>query len=132
MTVGSLGDIVFTVKASMVKTIRDIAYTGKANISTHTRHNKVGLVEHTGEAPAQMTFTMRVSRFLNADPKADEEKLNAYIANGTALTFMLGTERIGRYKWLVQQFKSSVQNTDRQGNPVDVDISISLIEYVKR
>lgn len=132
MTVGSLGDIVFTVKANKVQTIRDMAYTGKANISTHTRHNKVGLAEYTGEEPAQVTFSMRVSRFLNADPKDAEDKLKSYVAKGTTLTFVLGTERIGRYKWLVQQFKSSVQNTDRQGNPIDADISITLIEYVKR
>lgn len=132
MKVGSLGAIVFTVKADRVKTIRNLTYTAKANISTHAVHNQIGLIEHTGEAPAQVSFSMRVSRFLGADPLEAENKLREYLSNGTALTLTLGTERIGRNKWLVQQYKSSLQSTDRKGNPIDIDFNVTLIEYVKR
>lgn len=131
MKVGSLGKIIFKVSANCVQTIRNINYTGSANISTHSRHNKVGLVEYTGENPAQVTFSMRVSAFLNADPVAVEKTLRDYIRNGTAVTLVIGSQKIGRYKWLVQKFKSTIQNTDRRGNPIDADISITLIEYVK-
>ena len=131
MKVGSLGDIIFEVKSDVIKTIRGITYTGTANISTHTRHNKTGLVEYTGEAPAQVSFSMRVSKYLNADPKEAEDKLKEYVRNGTAVKLFLGTEKIGRNRWLIKSFKSSVQSTDRKGNVADVDINVSLIEDLK-
>lgn len=132
MNVGSLGGIVFSVSAEKIRTLRDLVRSVSSNTSTHSRHNGTGLVEYTGRAPDQITFSVRVSRYLGMAPADVINVLESYVTNGTAVTFVLGGERMGSYRWLVKQYKETVINTDTHGMPIDSDVSLTLIEYCRR
>lgn len=131
MKIGSLGSVVFTVSDSTVMTLRDMEVKNSASISVHKVHMRSGLAEFTGSDPQQITFKLRVSAFLGANPEAQIKRLEGYLRNGTQLTFVLGNKTYGRYRWLLESLSQDVEYFDRRGNVTQCDLSISLREYLK-
>lgn len=130
MKIGSLGDIIFEVSPEVIQTINGLTLSGEANIATHARHLKTGLAEYTGNKPDQITFKIRISEFLGASVSSAIGQLEEYKHSGEQLIFILGTSRIGN-AWLLSKYKASIKNYDAKGNPIDADVSITLLEYAK-
>ena len=131
MKVGALGKIVFKVSSKSIKTVRSVTYKGSANYSVHSRVNKKGLVEYTGSAPEQISFSMRVSKSLGVSPWASISLLSGYVNSGVAVTFVLGSKKYGSYKWLVKSYDVKCEEFDKSGNLIGADIAVTLVEYVK-
>ena len=128
MQVGCLGDIVFEVSDSTVKTLRQLEFSGSASIQSHDRHCKKAIPEFTGVDLESMSFSVRVTKVLGADPTKDIEKIRENMNNGKALPFTLGRKTLG-YRWLISQYKVICENFDSKANIIDADISITLKEY---
>ncbi len=128
MQVGCLGDIVFEVSDSTVKTLRQLEFSGSASIQSHDRHCQKAIPEFTGVDLESMSFSVRVTKVLGADPTKDIEKIREYMNNGKTLPFTLGTKTLG-YRWLISQYKVICENFDAKANIIDADISITLKEY---
>lgn len=131
MNVGSLGDIVFTVSSETIKTLNGYSRTVQANISTHTRHGGTDLVEHSGDKPEETSFNIRLSSALGVSPEETERQIEQYVTKGTPVYLMLGTAKIGRYKWLVKKCKSTAKHYAGTGEVIDMELSLSLVEYLK-
>lgn len=132
MKVGALGGIAFKVSSKSIKTIRSLSYKGSANYSVHSRHCGKGLVEYTGSAPEQISFSMRVSKSLGVSPNASISTLRGYVNKGTAVTFVLGSKKYGSFKWIVKSFEVKGEEYDKKGNLIGADISVVIVEYAKR
>lgn len=132
MKVGSYGGIPFSVSRDKIQTIRDLTRQGSASIQTHKRHLDTDLPEFVGTDLEGMTFNIRLSKYLGSDPKRELERFVTYMRNGTPNYFTIGTERMGRYKWLVQKYKVTYEHYDASGNPVTIDVALTLTEYPKR
>ena len=131
MTIGSLGKVVFQVSNRTVMTLRDISIKNTASIAVHNIHLGTGLSEFTGSEPQQISFKILVSAYLGVSPETQIQRLETYLRNGTQLTFVLGDKTYGRYRWLLESFEVSVEQTDRRGNVTQCDISVTLQEYLK-
>ena len=133
MEIGSLGNVVFSVSADKIQTIRDMTRQGSAGIQVHKRHLDVDLPEFVGTDLEGSTFSIRLSKYLGvSNPKDELDKLISYMQKGTPVYFVMGTERIGQYKWLIANYKVVYEHYDKKGTPVTMDVSITLKEYPKR
>lgn len=132
MKIGRLGEVNFEVSGNAIKTLRDLSVTLSARKQTHERHAMKGLVEFTGVDPATMEFKILLSRYLGADVRTDYEALRDYLEDGKALILTLGGRTYGEYRWLITKIKANAQHFDRRGEIVTMELSVSLIEYLKR
>lgn len=128
MTIGCLGKLIFEVSEKCIKTFRKAELSGSAKIQTHDRHLDKALTEFVGTGADSFSFSMRVSRFLGADPINEIDTIKKYMESGTALTLTIGKRNYG-HKWLIQKYKVTFENYDISGNLIDADISITLQEY---
>lgn len=129
-TVGSLGDIVFSVSANQVKTISGLKRSISAQYSTHNRHLKDALVEYTGNEPEKITFTMTLSAFLGVNPKTEISKLREALRKGKIMRFVLGQDNFGN--WVITSLSITYERTDKNGNTLSAKVSVSLTEYARR
>ena len=131
MKVGRLGIINFEVSDGVIKTLRDLSITRQAQKQTHNRHNMKGLVEFTGVDPATVEFKLLLSSFLGAPPQFCFGVLTDYLNAGKALILTVGGETYGDYRWMITKLKGSAEHYDRKGNVITMDVTVSLIEYLK-
>lgn len=129
--VGSLGDIVFEVSDSVVRTLRDLSLSGSARLQEHERHLQKSLVEFCGSDARTLSFRLRLSRYLGVDPETSKNRIIAYTESGTAVVFVLGVNKYGDYKWLIDKYKFDVENYDGKGNITSLDAIVTLKEYAK-
>ena len=132
MQIGCLGDIPFYVSESVIQTVSKFTWSGSMQITEHKRHMSDALTEPTGRGADTVSFTLTLSRFLGIDPMAMLEKLWTYQREYVTLPLVLGGHGYGKYRWLLKSIKVSVQHFDPSGNIASCDVSISLIEYVRR
>ena len=130
--IGSLGDVVFSVSRSVVKTFDSLKYDSSAGYVTHKRHLKAPLLEFTGPETENISFTVLLSAFLGCNPKTEADKLRKYLSEGTALRFVLGKNTIGNYRWVITKLSQSDFRIDKNGNMLAVKLSITLNSYEKR
>lgn len=132
MTIGSLGDIRFFVSSELIQTINDLTFNRSPKFDTHSVHNRAGVLEYTGRSPDTISFTLRSSKVLGASPMEVKELLDEYAEEAKLLSFNLGADRIGKYRWVISKYKAAVKNYDRSGNPIDIEFSITITEYLRR
>ncbi len=131
MIIGTLGDIVFEVSSKTIMTINKFNRSKSTAFQTHGVHLRTGLIEFTGSEPESISISIKISRYLGADPLYVYSKIIDYQNNGTAVSLVIGNEIYGSYKWIVSKCKATYNYYDKVGNVTDVDASLTLTEYVK-
>ena len=131
MKIGTLGEIIFEVSRETIMTLSKFSRTKSASLQTHNVHLKTGLVEFTGSSPETISFNIKASKYLGADPHDTYLMLREYMSNGTAVPFIVGNVIFGSYRWVVSKCKATYNYYDKKGNVTDMDISVTLTEYRK-
>lgn len=131
MRIGCLGDIAFEVSDSVIKTIDKATWSGSAKIQTHQRHLDNSLQEFVGVDPDGFTFTIKLSRYLGADPMTDIVKIFNYERGGVAVPLTLGNKVYGKYRWLIKSHKVKMELYDGRGNLTSCNVDVTLTEYTK-
>lgn len=130
--VGTLGEVVFSASSRAVRTFSGLKHDSSANYTQHARHLKTPLAEFTGNGAETISFSMLLSVHLGIKPKREAEKLREYLNEGKTLYFILGTERIGNYKWVITKLSQSDFRIDNKGNVIAVKVNVTLNSYEKR
>ncbi len=132
MVIGSFGEVVFSVSPDKIQTIRDLTRQGSASIQSHKRHLNTDLPEFTGTDLESVTFRIRLSKYLGtADPARELDRLADYMRRGIPKYLTLGTGTVGQYKWLIAKYQVTHEHFDGSGNPVTLDVAVTLTEYPK-
>lgn len=129
MTIGCLGDIVFSVSSNLVRTLSGLKQSGSASFSEHKRHNSAPILEFTGRGLKDVSFNMTLSRQLGVDVNKEIEKIIKYTESGKVLTFNLGKKTYGKGKWVIAKYTISHKYFDKRGDVTMADVSLSLKEY---
>ena len=130
--IGCLGDIAFTVSASVVRTLDNFQWSGSARYAAHQRHLGRGLLEFTGVDPDKISFDMTLSTQLGASPAREISKIAKYESKGRTLPLTIGSKAYGTYRWVITGHSVKAKTFDRRGNLSVVVVSVNLQEYVRR
>ncbi|MCL2563612.1 MAG: phage tail protein [Oscillospiraceae bacterium] len=129
MVIGSLGDVAFYVEPDKIKTIRRMSWNSSAKYSSHDRHMNRPKREFTGLDDDAIQFRMRLSAFLGVNPMDDIRKLFHYERSGTTLPLVVGTRAWGKFRWVILSQNRDIEQFDREGDLLAVDLNISLGAY---
>ena len=129
--IGCLGDIVFTVSDTTVRTLDNWAWSGSARYATHERHLTHALTEFTGLDPDKITFDITLSADLGVDPIAEVVKIWNIERSGRAVPLTVGDKGYGKYRWNIIKHEMKVKATDKHGNVYAATVSVSLQEYLR-
>lgn len=130
-SIGTLGDIVFETSRERIRTFHDMAYQGNANYAVHARHGAAGLAEFTGRDPEKMSMEITLSRMFGVDPEKEIDEIVKAMREKKTLTLVLGGKVRGEYKWVIEGYSVKANHFDRNGNILDADVSLDLLEYLK-
>lgn len=131
MQVGSLGNIIFSVSANKVQTVRSLTHSGSANFGTLQRHSHVSLIEFVGTAPDTLTLNIRLSEQLGANVMGEINKIEDAQQNGKTLKLVIGKTVMGRYRWVISKYSVKPIYYDKCGNVTAADVTLNLTEYIK-
>ncbi len=130
MQIGCLGELIFSVSDSLVRTLNNMQWSGSARYATHQRHLKDALTEFCGLEPDKISFDLVLSAFLGVEPQAELNKIWQYERSGEAVSLVIGDKAYGKYRWNVVSHKIKMQHFDQRGNLLQATVSVSLQEYL--
>lgn len=128
--VGCLGDIIFTVSRSVVRTLDNMEWSGSARYATHERHLTHALTEFTGLDPDEITFDILLSADLGVDPITEVVKLWNIERSARAVPLTVGTKGYGKYRWNIVNHKMKMKTFYGNGDVHTATVSVSLQEYL--
>ena len=128
--VGCLGDVIFTVSRSVVRTLDNMTWSGSARYATHERHLTHALTEYTGLDPDKITFDILLSAELGVDPIAEVVKLWNIERSGRAVPLTVGTKGYGKYRWNILKHEIKMKTFYGNGDVHTATVSVSLQEYL--
>lgn len=134
MAIGSLGNIIFEVNYTddqlKVFTFDGFKRSNKNRIAKHEVISAKPITELVGPDLGEIKFQMILSASLGINPlKAMDQIYTAFNA-GTAMTMMIGGSTIGNYQWIISDFDETYKAIDARGNVWQMDIDVSLQEYI--
>ncbi|GHU42171.1 hypothetical protein FACS1894111_05640 [Clostridia bacterium] len=131
-TIGTLGDIVFSVSKNQVKTFDGLKWDSSAQYATHNRHLKDVLLEFTGTDADKISFSMFFSVFLGVDPMTEITKIVNAEKSGKIMRLVIGSKTYGKNKWVITGTSKQLERYDNKGNLLIAQVDISLMEYAGR
>jgi phage protein U len=131
-TIGSLGDIIFSVSRNQVKTFDSLKWDSSAQYATHNRHLKDVLLEYTGTDADKISFSMFFSVFLGVDPMQEITKLLNAERSGRVMRLIIGSKAYGKNKWVITSTSKDLQRYDNKGDLLEAKVNISLMAYAGR
>ena len=129
--VGCLGDVIFSVSESTVRTISNWKWSGSARYAVHQRHATHALTEYTGIDPDKITFDIMLLAEMGMNPIKEIWKLFDYERDGIALPLTIGKHAYGKYRWNIVSHDTDIKYTTKDGDIVAATMSITLQEYLK-
>lgn len=131
-TIGTLGDIVFSVSRSKVSTFDGMKWDSSAKYATHDRHLKDVLLEYTGTDADKISFSMYFSAFLGINPIEEITKLLKAERSGQVMRLVIGSRIYGKNKWVIDKTSKDLERFDNKGNLLIAKVNVSLIAYAER
>jgi hypothetical protein len=131
-TIGTLGDIVFSVSSEQVNTFDAMKWDSSARYATHDRHLKDALLEFVGLDADKISFSMYFSLFLGVDPCAEIIKLLEAEREGRVMRLIISGLPYGTRKWVITDTSRELERWDNKGNLLIARINVSLMAYAGR
>ncbi len=127
-----MGDIVFSVSRSQVRTFDGMKWDSSAKYAAHERHLKDTLLEFVGTDPDKISFSMYFSVFLGINPIEEITKLLEAERQGRVMRLVIGLKAYGKDKWAIEKTSKALEKFDNKGNLLTAAVDVSLIAYVGR
>jgi len=134
MAIATLGNITFEVNYTddqiSVFTFDSLKRSNKNRIAKHDVIGAKPLTELVGPDLGEIKFQMILSASLGINPLKAMGKIYTAFNAGTPMIMMIGGSTIGNHQWIISDFEETYSNIDNKGNVWQMNIDISLQEYV--
>lgn len=124
--IGSLGNAVFQVSTDRVFTFRNLARSGTVRLEEHNVIGRKPVLEYIGPGLDQISFSVRLDRFLGVDPEKELERIREAKDAAQELPLIVGGKYLGR--WIIAQADESHARHDGSGRLLVADVALTLRE----
>ena len=131
-TVGTLGNIVFSVSSNRVNTFDGLSWDSAAQYATHNRHLQEPLIEFVGVDSDKISLSMYFSVFLGVDPVREINRLLHAERSGQVMRLIIGGRAYGRHRWVIEKSRRDFEHFDGRGRLIVARYNISLLAYARR
>ena len=131
-TIGTLGNIVFSVSRNRVNTFDRLKWESSAQYATHNRHLRDVLLEYTGTDADKISFSMYFSVFLGINPMTEITKLLNAERSGQVMRLVIGNKAYGKHRWVITGTSKDLERFDNRGNLLIASVNVSLMAYAGR
>ena len=131
-TIGTLGNIVFSVSRNRVNTFDGMKWESSAQYASHNRHLRDVLLEFTGTDADKISFKMFFSVFLGVNPTAEIIKLLQAERSGRIMRLVIGSRAYGKHRWVITSTSKDLERFDNRGNLLEASVNVSLMAYSGR
>ena len=130
MPIGSLGEIIFEVSGSKVRTFKDMKRSTKGRYASHVVIGGKPILEFVGPDGEELSFTMQFSIAWGVHPQEETQKIREICEKGEANYFVLCNTTIGENLWVVDSVSETVDIVDNNGRIITSQIDVTLKEYI--
>lgn len=131
-TIGTLGDIVFSVSQKKTSTFDNMKWDSSAKYGKHERHLQETLLEFIGTENDTITFTMYFSVFLGINPMQEIVKLLEAERSGKVMRLVIGPKAYGKNRWVITSTSKGLERFDAEGNLLVASVNVTLEAYAAR
>lgn len=131
-TIGTLGNIIFSVSNKQVRTFDGLNWDSSAQYAQHNRHMRDVLLEFTGTNADTISFSMYFSAFLGVNPMNELTKLLRAERSGQIMRLVIGHRAYGKHRWVITQTRKELERFDNRGNLLVARVNVSLMAYSGR
>jgi len=130
MTIGTLGNVVFSVSSKKVQTFNNLSWKKSYKYATHNMFGRKGLVEYTGMDPDEIELDMDFSIFTGVNPMKMLKALEKMAKKHKIAKLIIGQEVIGN-SWVITGIQVESQTFFRDGTMMAASVKVSIKEYVE-
>lgn len=124
--IGTLGEAVFEVSIDRVFTFRDFSRSGSPRLEEHAVIGRKPTLEYVAPGLNEISFSIRLDRFLGVDPEKELEKIREAMEQGQIIPLIIGGKYLGR--WVITKADEKHSRHDGAGKIVVAEVSIALKE----
>ena len=130
-SLGSFGKVVFRVSQDNILTPTQVGITVSARHKKHSRIGAVDITEFETRQLKKITLPIKLYRDL-CNIKSILRELTRICEEGEHYPLILARDKIGKHNFYIESFSYSYSKTDGIGEPLVVDINLSLEEYIEK
>lgn len=130
-SLGSFGKIVFRVSQDNLLTPTQIGATISSRCKKHSRIGAVDITEFETRQLKKISLPIKLYRDL-CNVKSTLRELTKICETGEHYPLILARRKIGEHNFYIESFTYSYSQTDGIGNPLVVDVNLSLEEYIEK
>lgn len=130
MTIGTLGDVVFSVSSKKVQTFNSMSWKKSYKYATHNMFGRKGLVEFTGMDPDEIELDMEFSIFTGVNPLKMLKALEKMANKHKIAKLIIGNEVIGS-SWVITGIQIESQTFFADGTMMTASVKTSIKEYLE-
>lgn len=130
-SLGSFGKIVFRVSQDNLLTPSQVSTTISARYKKHSRIGAVDITEYETRQLKKISLPIKLySDLCNINSTIRE--MTRMCEAGEHYPLILAKKKIGEHNFYIENFSYSYSKTDGIGNPLVVDVNLSLEEYIEK
>lgn len=130
-SLGSFGKIVFRVSQNNLLTPSQVSTTISARYKKHNRIGAVDITEYETRQLKKISLPIKLYSDL-CNVKSTLRELTKICETGEHYPLILARRKIGEHNFYIESFTYSYSQTDGIGNPLVVDVNLSLEEYIEK
>lgn len=130
-SLGSFGKVVFRVSQDNILTPTQVGITVSARHKKHSRIGAVDITEFETRQLKKISLPIKLYRDL-CNIKSTLRELTRICEEGEHYPLILARDKIGKHNFCIESFSYSYSKTDGIGEPLVVDVNLSLEEYIEK
>lgn len=130
-SLGSFGKVVFRVSQDNILTPTQVGITVSARHKKHSRIGAVDITEFETRQLKKISLPIKLYRDL-CNIKSTLRELTRICEEGEHYPLILARDKIGKHNFCIESFNYSYSKSDGIGEPLVVDINLSLEEYIEK